>query len=30
MDQGVDIERKYKKYPEFKKEMDEIESFYNA
>ena len=26
----MDINRKYKKYPDFKKEMDEIEDFYNA
>ena len=26
----IDILRKYKKYPEFKEELDKIESFYQA
>jgi hypothetical protein len=30
MDSECDIVKKYKKYPEFKRDMDEIQQFYNS
>jgi hypothetical protein len=30
LDSESDIVKKYRKYPEFKKDMDEIQSFYNG
>lgn len=30
LDSDSDIVKKYKKYPEFKRDMDEIQQFYNS